>query len=111
MILAHFKKPGKTITYHREFKQVDYVIDRTELYKTLPDFLRLNPQYADKKSNIEHFISRKKVNFEDDWVIVEKKKIQRGVEKFLCVGCPISAECMDLGYCPKAAGDKFIVLK
>jgi hypothetical protein len=82
MILAHFKKPGKTITYQREFKQVDYVIDRTELYKTLADFLRLNPEYADKKSNIEHFLSRKKVNFEDDWVIVEKKEIQSGIEKF-----------------------------
>ena len=97
MILAHFKKPGKTITYQREFKQVDYVIDRTELYKTLADFLRLNPEYADKKSNIEHFLSRKKVNFEDDLVIVEKKKI----EKFPCAGCEIPAECIDLEYCPK----------
>jgi hypothetical protein len=59
--------------------------------------LRLNPEYADKKSNIEHFLSRKKVNFEDDWVIVEKKKI----EKFPCPACEVPAECIDLEYCPK----------
>jgi hypothetical protein len=34
-------------------------------------------------------------------VIVEKKKIQSGVEKFPCAGCEIPAECIDLEYCPK----------
>jgi hypothetical protein len=41
-----------------------------------------------------------------------KKKVEeKKIKKLPCEGCKIPAECIDLEYCAKAAGDKFIVLK
>ena len=76
----------------------------TSIYSSLVSFCGHHPQY--KYERLVYYLTRKKVNFEDDWVIVEKKHIQKGVQKFPCAGCKIPAECIDLEYCPKKAGDK-----